>query len=225
MPATASWADGLFTSSLRSKSVRQGAEARIGTRQVDSSDHAEARPRSRRKRTLLSFQRPGRHLRRKKGPVHTQGLRTRELTGFRSSLRLLRCGRLQGLSDAACSGSRGSVASLEALSNASEADECALPRLDDCAVEPGRLDLVAGDGLALELHPALVDLAAPVRARLAEHLLERSRQVDRAVCRGNRRFRHLVGSLVTADYTGKVLLPRPRTVRPVPARGDPPREL
>src|SRR4029079_7574688 len=85
---------------------------------------------------------------------HTRGLRTRELTGFRSSLRLLRCGRLQGLSGAARLGSRGSVASLAALSHATHADEPALPRLHDGAVETGRLDLVAGDGFALELHAA-----------------------------------------------------------------------
>jgi len=43
--------------------------------------HAAARSRSRRKRTLLSFQRPGRHRDVKKAPTHARGLETVEQMG------------------------------------------------------------------------------------------------------------------------------------------------
>ena len=53
-----------------------------------------------------------------------------ELMGSDSCLRLLRCGRLQGLSYAALSGSRGIVQQSGGVSNEVDADELAPARLD-----------------------------------------------------------------------------------------------
>jgi hypothetical protein len=54
-----------------------------------------------------------------------------ERMGSDSCLRLLRCGRLQGLSDTALSGSRGILPTDGVLSNELNAHELTLARLHD----------------------------------------------------------------------------------------------
>src|SRR5581483_2836854 len=130
------------------------------------------------------------------------------------------------------SGSRGIVAVRIPLSNprlsnarpsdATEPDEPALARLEHGPVEPRRVDLVRGDGLAVDPHPALVDLPPPVARRGPEHLLQHRGQVrlERDGALGD-----LLGRLVLPDDAGEPLLAGARALRPVPARRDPAREL
>src|SRR4029079_1429393 len=163
------------------------------------------------------FQRPGRSERRKKGPDHARGLRTVELVGSDSCLRLLRCDRLQGLSYAALAGSRGIVALRRSLSTGTETDELALAGLHDGAVEGGGVDLVAGGRDAVALPAALVDLAAPVAARVAEALLQERREIDLPVDGRERRVGHVVRGLVLPHDPREMRLARTGAVLAVPA--------
>jgi len=109
---------------LRSKSVPEG------TRQGLLPDGiAKASPSSsRRKRTLLSFQRPGRQEGVKKASTRQRPQDARTFNSESSSRQLQLC-RLQGLFYAALSGSRASVAPTEGVSTAYETQELALPGL------------------------------------------------------------------------------------------------
>src|SRR5205823_10264895 len=129
----------------------------------------------------VEFSKTGPSPGRKKGPDSRPRPQNRGTNGCRLLSGALRCGRLQGLFDAAGLGSRGIVAPVLRLSNGTKADELTLARLDDRAVEHRGVDLVRGEGLAVQLHPALVDLPAPVARRAAELRLEDRGQIDGAV--------------------------------------------
>src|SRR5207244_7346025 len=109
--------------------------------------------------------------------------------------------------------------------NGAKADELAPADLDDCAVERRGVDLVRADRLAVQPDPALVDLAAPVARRAAELRLEDRRQIDDAVARRKRRFRHLGGRLMPAHDPCEMVLAGFGAGLAVPPLGDPAREL
>src|SRR5579872_1759071 len=146
----------LFTLSLCSKSHSR----RSGDRVHSEPDRPKA-VRSRRKRTLLSFQRPGRRDGVKKAPTRARGPRK---LGKHSRIvrRALRFRRLQGLSYTARSGSRGIVARRGLTSTGDEPQEASPPRLEDRSVELGPRVVVPDERAPLELHPALIDRAPPV---------------------------------------------------------------
>src|SRR5579862_3994507 len=106
-----------------------------------------------------------------------------------------------------------------------QADELSLAGLEHGTLErPGR-QLVDRDRRAVQLDPALVDLAAPMAPRLAEALLQNRGKIDDAVRRGKSRLRHLLGRLVLPHNAREMLLAGAGAFRPVPACGDPAREL
>src|SRR5438034_5493329 len=98
-------------------------------------DRERTGPASRRKRTLLSFQRPGRRGGVKKGPDSRQRPRNHRSCSVPNRLEALRCSRFQGLSYAARSGSRGIVAPGRPVSTRPEPKEASLARLQERPVE------------------------------------------------------------------------------------------
>src|SRR4051794_35997669 len=96
----------------------------------------------------------------------------------------LRFSRLQGLSYAALSGSRGSVARHTAKSNGVvEPNEAPLAGLEDDAGQPRAREVELGRCVAVELDPALGDETAGFARRQAESVGQERRKMDRIACR------------------------------------------
>src|SRR5215510_10132142 len=113
--------------------------------------------RSRRKRTLLSFQRPALLGDVKKPPTRARGpgmlgnCVVSVASEGRSSV------EVQGLPYATLSGSRGMIAAVPSRSSAAEPHEPAFPGLDDRALEPRAREVELGGCLTVDLHPSLAD--------------------------------------------------------------------
>src|ERR1041385_8357306 len=133
----------------------------------------------------------------------------------------LRCRRLQGLSYAALSGSRGSVARDPAQSSEADPYKTALRALDERPVARIRGELVASGRPALQPAAARVELAPPMARRFPEGLDEERGQV-RLV--SPRHLRHVLRGLVPPDDAGEVVLRLPRRVLAVRTPDDEPRE-
>src|SRR5262249_11511894 len=127
---------------------------------------------------------------------------------------------LQGLSYAALSGSRGSVAGCQRASSGSvEPYEAPLARLEDGAREPLSRDVEIAQRNAVEFHAPLPDQPASLARREAEGVGEHGRQMD-GIAGRKRLLRHLLGSLATAHDAGEVLLRGAGRLLPVRPRHD-----
>src|SRR5262245_18854 len=98
----------------------------------------------------------------------------------------------------------------------------ALSGLQDSPVGLRECQIVALEGAAVELDPALIDHPAPVAGRLPQAAREKGRQVDGIFGDGN--VVDLVRSLVFAHDASEVLLPSTRALFAVPAPDDSTRE-
>jgi len=169
IPGAVGWPS--FSSSLSSKVYpnRTGADGLL----LDSSrarrcDHA--RERSRRKRSLLSFQRPALTSRRRKKASDSRQrppvlqIQVVSESSWRRSVR-----RVIGTLLHRREGSHGMIAaSRRGVSRRRNLQKLALPGLDHGAREPLRRQLQLPNRLAVDSHPALLDHAPPVAVRLAE---------------------------------------------------------
>src|SRR5947209_7335057 len=150
----------------------------------------------------------------KKASTRARGLRTCWTSSCGESSETLRFARLQGLFHAALSGSRGSVARADALSNGFvEPNEAPLASLENRPGQPLARDVQLVHRVAVELDPALGDEAASLARREAERFGEQRGQVNRIAGR-QRVLGQLLGCLPTPDDAGEVLLGLARRLLP-----------
>ena len=162
---------------------------------LDGKPQGIARHRSRRTRTLLSFQGPMPvRAGNEKASADARGLRFDGLRK-RSYPNRAKDSSSQGLSNASLAGGRRSVPERVLVSTRrDEPGEATLPRLQDLALEGGRSVVEPVDRDPVELHAALGDQPSRVARREPEGRRDDGRQVNR-IARRQGVLRHLVRAL------------------------------